>query len=60
MTVLNLVLCPPVMVFASCIDCEYGTPAGLETNLMVVGLLNAALYATIAAGVSGKKSKFER
>jgi hypothetical protein len=26
----NLILCPPVLLFAWCIDCEYGTPPGLE------------------------------
>lgn len=44
----NMILCPPVLLFLWCIDCEYGTAAGLEVNLLMVGLLNAALYAGIA------------
>lgn len=43
----DLILCPPALLFAWCIDCEYGTPAGLVTNLIIVGLLNTALYAAI-------------
>lgn len=43
----NIILCPPAVLFAWCIDCEYGTPAGLVTNLLIVGLLNTALYAAI-------------
>jgi len=43
----NAILCPPALLFAWCIDCEYGTPAGLVTNLIIAGLLNALLYAAI-------------
>ena len=39
----NVILCPPILLFIWCIDCEYGTPAGFQTNLIIVGLLNAAL-----------------
>jgi hypothetical protein len=47
----NVILCPPILLFIWCIDCEYGTPAGVEVNLIVVGLLNAALYAMIGIAV---------
>lgn len=53
----NLVLCPPALLFAWCIDCEYGIPAGLVTNLMIVGLLNAWLYATIGFFIACRGSK---
>jgi hypothetical protein len=46
-----VILCPPILLFIWCIDCEYGTPAGVEVNLIVVGLLNAALYAMIGIAV---------
>jgi hypothetical protein len=51
----NIILCPPVLLFAWCIDCEYGTPAGLEVNLVIVGLLNAALYALIGLAVARRR-----
>ena len=46
--VANFILCPPIVLFIGCIDCEYGTPAGLEVNLLTVGILNSLLYGTIA------------
>jgi len=51
----NIILCPPLLLFAWCIDCEYGTPAGLEVNLVIVGLLNAALYAVIGLAVARRR-----
>lgn len=57
LVVTNVVLCPPVLLFVWCIDCEYGTSAGLLVNLILVGLLNAALYATIAVTVSRRREK---
>lgn len=53
----NVILCPPILLFAWCIDCEYGTPAGLVTNLMIAGLLNAWLYATIGFFIACRGSK---
>ena len=47
----NMILCPPVLLFVWCIDCEYGTPAGLQIFLIMVGLLNAALYAAIGMAI---------
>ena len=51
----NIILCPPLLLFAWCMDCEYGTPAGLEVNLVMVGLLNAALYAVIGLVVASRR-----
>jgi hypothetical protein len=56
----NLVLCPPTLIFALCIDCEYGTPAGVSTQLVVVGLLNAVLYALIGGTFYKKIRKLRR
>jgi hypothetical protein len=48
----NVILCPPILLFSWCIDCEYGTPAGFQTNLIIVGLLNAALHAMIGIAIA--------
>lgn len=53
----NVILCPPILLFIWCIDCEYGTPAGLEVNLIMVGLLNAALYAMVAIAVVRRRRR---
>lgn len=53
----NVILCPPILLFMWCIDCEYGTPAGLEVNLIMVGLLNAALYAMVGAAVARRRNR---
>ena len=55
--VANIVLCPPALLFAWCIDCEYGTAAGLQVNLVIVGLLNAALYAAIGLLVAQRRER---
>ena len=57
LTVANVILCPPTLIFAACIDCEYGTSAGLVTNLITVGLLNAGLYAAIGTAVAVRRKK---
>jgi hypothetical protein len=53
----NVIFCPPIVLFMWCIDCEYGTPAGLEVNLIVVGLLNAALYAVVGTAVARRRER---
>jgi hypothetical protein len=53
----NVILCPPILLFMWCIDCEYGTPAGLEVNLILVGLLNAALYAMVGVAVARRRRR---
>jgi hypothetical protein len=55
--VANVILCPPIFLFMWCIDCEYGTPAGVEVNLIIVGLLNGALYAMVATAVARRRKR---
>lgn len=43
----NWILCPPKILFALRIDCEYGTEAGIGTHLVFAGLRSVALHATI-------------
>ena len=37
LSVANMILCPPILLFSWCIDCEYGTPAGVQANLIPSG-----------------------
>ncbi len=53
----NVILCPPILLFIWCIDCEYGTPAGVEVNLIIVGLLNGALYAMVAIAFARRRKR---
>jgi hypothetical protein len=53
----NVILCPPILLFMWCIDCEYGTPAGIEVNLIMVGLLNAALYAMVGTALARRRKR---
>jgi hypothetical protein len=53
----NAILCPPILLFMWCIDCEYRTPAGIEVNLIMVGLLNAALYAMVGAALARRRKR---
>jgi hypothetical protein len=57
LAIANIILCPPVLLFVWCFDCEYGTPAGLAVNLVMVGLLNAALYAVIGLAVARRRER---
>ena len=52
----SVILCPPQLLFATCIDCEV---IGWDGFVMysIVGVLNAALYAAIAACVVGLRKK---
>ncbi len=52
-----LFVVPPVLLFIWCIECEYGTSGGLLINLILVGLLNAALYAAIAISVFRRRER---
>jgi hypothetical protein len=48
-SILSVVLCPPSLLFAGCIDCEVGTGAGVFMY-SASGVLNAVIYgATIGA-----------
>jgi hypothetical protein len=57
LAIVNIIFCPPILLFAWCIDCEYGTPAGLEVNLVMVGLLNAALYAVVGLAIARRRER---
>jgi len=51
----EIVLCPPSLLSALCIDCEIGTSAGLQIWL-VIGLLNGGLYWLLAAFVKHRRA----
>lgn len=60
LVVLSMVLCPPQLLFAACIDCEVIGWGGF-IMYSIVGALNAGLYAVIASIVlSLRKSKANR
>jgi hypothetical protein len=56
--VISMILCPPQLLFAACIDCEVFGRGGF-IMYSIVGVLNAALYAAIGSVVAhpGKKSR---
>ena len=47
----SIVLCPPTLLFAACIDCEASGWDGL-IKYSIVGGLNAAFYAVIGVGLA--------
>ena len=47
----SVVLCPPTLLFAACIDCEASGWGGF-IKYLIVGGLNAALYAVIGVRVA--------
>ena len=49
----SLILCPPQLLFAFCIDCEVAGWAGF-IQYAIIGFLNAALYAAVGVVVVGK------
>ncbi len=53
-----VILCPPVLLTFPLIDVEIGT-GGSYVVLMVVALLNAALYAVIGSAYVGLREKRE-
>jgi hypothetical protein len=46
----SIILCPPQLIFAACIDCEVVGRDGL-IMYSIIGVLNAAFYAVIGAVV---------
>ena len=50
----SLILCPPQLFFAFCIDCEVFGWNGL-IQYAIIGFLNAALYAVVGAIFVGLK-----
>jgi hypothetical protein len=55
---LSIVVCPPQLIFAFCMDCEVIGWGGLF-QYAVVGFLNTALYAAVGALVASLRKKSE-
>jgi hypothetical protein len=55
---LSVILCPPQLLFAACIDCEVIGRGGF-IMYSIIGLLNAALYASIGSVVVRLRKKSE-
>ena len=53
--IVEIVLCPPYVLSALCIDCEVGTSAGLQI-FSIIGLLNGGLYWLIAGFVKRRRA----
>jgi hypothetical protein len=53
---ISMILCPPQLLFALCIDCEVIGWGGFALYL-IVGALNAALYAAIGGVVVGLRKQ---
>ena len=47
-TFVSVILCPPSLLFAWCIDCEVGTNSGVAIYFLS-GVLNAVLYGLVGA-----------
>jgi hypothetical protein len=56
---LSMILCPPQLLFAACIDCEVIGRVGF-IMYSIVGVLNTALYAAIGSVVVRLRKKSER
>jgi hypothetical protein len=54
--VLFFVVCPPSLLSIPIIDAEIGT-SGFYFVWSIIGLLNAALYAAIAAMIASRRKK---
>ena len=52
----SFILCPPTLLFVTCIDCEVTGWNGVYM-FAIIGLLNAALYAVIGAVVVSLRKK---
>jgi hypothetical protein len=48
----SVVLCPPTLFFAGCIDCEAVGWSGF-VMYSIIGVMNAALYAVVGTIISG-------
>jgi hypothetical protein len=57
-TLLSVIVCPPQLIFAFCIDCEVFGWNGF-VQYAIIGLLNTALYAAVGALVAGLRKKSE-
>ena len=57
--IVSLILCPPQLLFAACIDCEVIGRGGF-IMYSIIGALNAVLYAAIGFVVAGLRKKSDR
>lgn len=53
---LSVILCPPQLLFAACMDCEVIGWGGF-IMYSIVGVLNATLYAAIGSAVVGLQER---
>ncbi len=56
--ILSLVVCPPSLLFAWCLDCEVIGWTGVVIY-SIIGVLNAALYAAVGAAVTAWRKQRE-
>ena len=56
MVCISMILCPPQLLFAACIDCEVIGRGGF-IMYSIVGVLNAAFYAAIGSVVVRLRKK---
>jgi hypothetical protein len=52
----SFILCPPTLLFVTCIDCEVIGWGGV-IMYSIIGVLNAALYAAVGSVVVGPRKK---
>jgi hypothetical protein len=58
MVCISVILCPPQLLFATCIDCEVIGRGGF-IMYSIVGVLNTALYAAIGSVIVRFRKKSE-
>ena len=58
LTLLSVIVCPPQLIFAFCIDCEVIGWNGF-IQFAIIGILNTALYAGVGAVVARLRKKSE-
>jgi hypothetical protein len=56
LTLLSVIVCPPQLIFAFCIDCEVVGWNGF-VQYAIIGLLNTALYVAVGAVVASLRKK---
>lgn len=55
-SLVSLIICPPQLIFAFCIDCEVIGWGGF-VQYAVIGILNTVLYAAIGSVVASLRKK---
>jgi len=57
--IISIILCPPQLLFAGCVDCEVIGRGGF-IMYSIIGVLNAALYAAVGSVVVHLRKQLER